>query len=137
MSMGNLALFQGMKQKMDWLAQRHTVLAENVANADTPGYRARDLKPLDFRTMVKEAPRVNMAATTANHLTGIRREPEFRVNEERPRNAYEVSINQNAVSLENQLTNVSQNQADFRLASSLYRQNLTMMKLAIGRQPGA
>jgi flagellar basal-body rod protein FlgB len=32
---------------------------------------------------------------------------------------------------------VSQNQADFRLASSLYRQNLTMMKLAIGRQPGA
>lgn len=136
MSMGNLALFQGMKQKMDWLAQRHTVLAENIANADTPGYRARDLKPLDFRAMVKETPRVNMAATAASHLTGIRRESEFRVNQERAKSAYEISINQNAVSLENQLTNVSQNQADFRLASSLYRQNVTLMKLAIGRQAG-
>lgn len=134
MSMGNLALFQGMKQKMDWLAQRHTVLAENVANADTPGYRSRDLKPLDFRAMVKETPRVNMAATAENHLTGTRREPEFRVNQERVKNAYEISINQNGVSLEQQLTRVSQNQADFRLASGLYRQNITLMKLAIGRQ---
>src|SRR5690606_345977 len=126
MSMGNLALFQGMKQKMDWLTQRHTVLAENIANADTPGYRSRDLKPLDFRAMVKEAPRVNMIATTGSHLAGIRREPEFRVNQERAKSAYEISINQNAVSLENQLTNVSQNQADYRLASSLYRQNVTL-----------
>lgn len=134
MSMGNLALFQGMKQKMDWLAQRHTVLAENVANADTPGYRSRDLKPLDFRAMVKETPRVNMVATAESHLTGTRREPEFRVNQERVKNAYEISINQNGVSLEQQLTRVSQNQADFRLASGLYRQNITLMKLAIGRQ---
>ena len=37
-----------LRERMTWLNQRQDVLSQNVANADTPGYVARDLKPLDF-----------------------------------------------------------------------------------------
>ena len=39
-----------LRERMSWLNARQDVLSQNVANADTPGYTARDLKPLDFET---------------------------------------------------------------------------------------
>ena len=41
-----------LRERMTWLNQRQDVLSQNVANADTPGYVARDLKPLDFDDML-------------------------------------------------------------------------------------
>ena len=38
-----------MKKKMGWLSQRQSVLAQNVANADSPNYVGSDLKPFTFR----------------------------------------------------------------------------------------
>ncbi|MCC5859930.1 MAG: flagellar basal body rod protein FlgB [Ectothiorhodospiraceae bacterium] len=52
-------------------AQRHEVLAENLANADTPHFKARDF---DFRTALQQAQGQNtggalaMARTHAGHL---------------------------------------------------------------------
>ena len=43
-----------LQQRMTWLSQRQNVLSQNVANADTPGYAAHDLKPLDFATGAEE-----------------------------------------------------------------------------------
>ena len=39
-----------LRERMTWLNQRQDTLSQNVANADTPRYVARDLKPLDFET---------------------------------------------------------------------------------------
>ena len=52
---------------MCWLNARQNVLSQNVANADTPGYTARDLKPVDFATCSKartDAPRSAGLAVT-------------------------------------------------------------------------
>ena len=38
-----LGLLDAISEKMRWHQTRQTLLAENVANADTPGYRGRDL----------------------------------------------------------------------------------------------
>ncbi len=51
-------------------AQRHEVLGANIANADTPGYKARDI---DFRSMLQQAGgasggNLRLATTQANHL---------------------------------------------------------------------
>lgn len=136
MDVSGLTLFQGIKQKMDWLTQRQTVLAENISNANTPGYSSRDLKAPNFRSLVKEVPQVAVAATNAQHMQGIRRPTEFRAEQDNKKSPFEVTINENTVSLEQQLLKVSETQADYRLVTSLYTQHLSMMKMAVGRQPG-
>ena len=53
MDLKKLTLFRMMSDRMDWLTQRQQVLSQNVANADTPQYGARDLKPIDFKGSVR------------------------------------------------------------------------------------
>src|ERR1700744_5136144 len=55
MSMTGIPLLGMLRERMSWLNARQNVLSQNVANADSPGYTARDLKPLDFAQMVKHA----------------------------------------------------------------------------------
>ena len=40
---------------MAWLSQRQEVLSQNIANADTPGFRPSDLAPMDMRGTLKAA----------------------------------------------------------------------------------
>ena len=49
MDLSQIPLFAALSKRMSWLADRQAVLAQNVANADTPGYAARDLREPDFR----------------------------------------------------------------------------------------
>lgn len=55
MSTQNIALFKAMAAKMDYLDHRQRVVAQNVANADTPGYQARDLTEVDFGRVLQKA----------------------------------------------------------------------------------
>ena len=48
MNLPDVPLFSMLRERMSWLHQRQDTLSQNVANADTPRYVARDLKPLDF-----------------------------------------------------------------------------------------
>ena len=49
------ALFRFSQDALTLRAYRQQVLASNIANADTPGYRPRDLTPLDFGRQVQQA----------------------------------------------------------------------------------
>ncbi len=79
MELEKLSLFTVVKKRLAWLARRQEVIAQNIANADTPAYRARDLKPLQFRDMVRnQKPGISMKVTSASHLRGIaKRASEF------------------------------------------------------------
>ncbi|MEH0069574.1 flagellar basal body protein [Pannonibacter sp. Pt2-lr] len=57
MSLTDLPMFRAIKSKMQWHQARQGVLAENVANADTPGYRARELKAFKVDEDLKLASR--------------------------------------------------------------------------------
>ena len=48
MNLPDVPLLSMLRERMSWLNQRQDLLSQNVANADTPGYVARDLKPLNF-----------------------------------------------------------------------------------------
>ncbi|MBN9578243.1 MAG: hypothetical protein J0H26_07725, partial [Alphaproteobacteria bacterium] len=48
MQLSSIPLFDVLRERMAWLNTRQNVLSTNVANADTPGYGARDIKPMDF-----------------------------------------------------------------------------------------
>ena len=48
MDITNLPMFGLIKERMNWVGQRQQVIAQNIANADTPEYRAREIKKFDL-----------------------------------------------------------------------------------------
>src|ERR1700689_5562976 len=54
MNLPDIPLLSMLRERMSWLNQRQDVLTQNVTNADTPGFVAHDLKPLDFSQELKK-----------------------------------------------------------------------------------
>src|SRR5262245_42453844 len=72
MDLNSLKLFKMAMTRMDWASQRQKVLAQNIANADTPNYQPKDVKEINFKDVLRGtgvAP-VTVARTNANHLKG-------------------------------------------------------------------
>ena len=66
MDLKGLKIFAMMQERMGWLAKRQEVVAENIANADTPAYRPKDLKELDFsRHLRPQTPEPTLTLTSA------------------------------------------------------------------------
>ncbi len=134
MDLDKLTLFKMALTKMDWASQRQKVLAQNVSNADTPDYRARDLKKVDFRQVLAgttPAP-VKVAMTSPMHAKGtIPEQEDFSVRN--PRKPYEESIDSNGVVLEDQMEKVGQARSDYNTAVTLMQAQMKMLKLALGK----
>ena len=65
-----LGLLDLAEKRLQWLGARQAVLSENVANADTPGWVSRDIKP--FADLLASAPSgADMAQTNVLHLPGL------------------------------------------------------------------
>ena len=133
MEITDLPLFSMLKQRMTWLNQRQDLHSQNVANADTPKYIARDLKPLEFDQILKGAGHTgtSMVATNARHFSLTpSRNGKF---EDHDAPDQEFSPNGNAVALEVQMIKVSDTQAQYQAAANLYAKAMSMMRTAIGR----
>lgn len=135
MDFSDLPVMQMMTRKMSWLSKRTDLLAENVANVDTPGFRARDLKPVSFRELVDHsrtaaanAPRV----TNAAHMTGTVPVQEF-ADQDKPDKG-EVSLNGNDVGLEQQLIRINETQMSYQMTLNLYKKHVDMIRTALGRR---
>jgi flagellar basal-body rod protein FlgB len=117
---------------MHWGQERQRVLAENIANADSPNFRPRDLTPIKPNQMaVARTPRVAMAQTDKAHIGGALSSDTFPSG---PRGGYEIRPAGNAVNLEDQMMKVAATQMDYQAATSLYSRSLGLMKTAIGRR---
>lgn len=135
MDFGKLPLFSLMSQRMAWLGKRQQVLAHNIANANTPGYRAQDLKEPSFKQLMQGADpsHVRMAVTHTRHMGGGQpANPQFKVVEDRDA---EVTLLGNSVTLEDQVTKVAKAAMDHQVTVNLYRKHISMIKTALGR-PG-
>src|SRR5436305_14526786 len=66
MDLNGIPLFSLISGRMSWLSARQSVLAENVSNADTPNFVARDLKPVDFQSMLAGQGMGSTQLTTTN-----------------------------------------------------------------------
>ena len=58
MDLNTLGVFKLLNKKMDWLNQRQEVVAENIANVDTPKYKPSDLKTFTFKSALGEGHRL-------------------------------------------------------------------------------
>jgi len=133
MDLDKLSFFAMAKKRLAWLTQRQELLAQNVANADTPGYRPSDLKPFAFKDLVRrEAVQVNMEVTQANHAEGRRRRlRDF--SEETERKPFETAPAGNAVILEEQMSKLNESAISHKLTTELYVKHLKMIRVAIGK----
>lgn len=136
----DLPIFSMLKTRMHWHQTRHKVLAENVANADTPGYEARDLKALSFnRLMASASPRpTRMVATAAartdpRHL-GAQMQPGMEGMRTQKGDSFEVTPQGNSVVLEDQMMEMASNQLDYDTATTLYSKSLNLLRTAVRRR---
>lgn len=133
MDAGDLPFLSMLKDRMAWLSRRQDVLSQNVASADVPGYKPRDLKPQDFEQTLKAVSResgVSLAVTNPRHIAISNDRGGF---EETQGADKEASPTGNSVSLEAQMIKVAETQAQYQAATNLYAKAIGMMKTAIGR----
>jgi flagellar basal-body rod protein FlgB len=132
MDFSKIPIYSLISRKMSWLTQRQNVLAQNIANADTPNFQPRDLSKASFRNLMEgQGPRMQMQQTSAAHMQPTINTSEFRAST--AKSAYESALSGNSVVLEEQLMKVSETQDAYRLATNLYSKHVAMMKMAIGR----
>lgn len=130
----DLPLFQAIGAKMQYLNTRQKTIAQNIANADTPGYRPRDLSEIDFgRTLehVSGTKKVRVETTDSLHMPAVNEIPE--ADNRKQRITYEVAPEGNAVILEEQMLKSGQTVMDYNLMTNLYRKNVSMIRTALGR----
>ncbi len=112
-------------------AARQSSIAQNVAHADTPGYRARDLAP--FAESYRAQGPTGMRATRAGHVfAGESNLVSVGAGEVLRPGA--LSPNGNSVSLETEMMMSAEVQHDHELALSVYRSSLNILRTSIGRR---
>lgn len=132
----DMTVFSLMKSRMQMLGERQKVVAENVANATTPGFVPRDVDQDAFaRTMERMASRGQagadrpaMAVTQAGHMTAtpgggpslsVQRTPDS-----------ETTLDGNAVVVEEQMMKIAETRMDFETMVGLYQKSLGLLRLA-------
>lgn len=132
MPITDVPIFSMLRQRMQWHQERQKLLAENVANADTPSFRPRDLAPLDFSGRMPVAGGMSLARTDPAHISlSGSASAAFEVQRG---GSFEVRPSGNAVSLEDEMMKVAANQMDFQAATSLYSRSLGLFKTALGKR---
>jgi len=128
MDPSEVGLFALADQRLQWLGMRQSILAANVANADTPGWQARDVQPFDAMLNGGFAAAGQPARTHPMHLEG------------RPTNALgahnlagEHAPDGNQVSLDQQLEKIAQTDTQHETVTALYQKYLGMFRMTLGR----
>lgn len=134
MTIQNIGLLNAIGAKMDFLNQRQSIISQNVANSDTPGYRPKDLKEYDFSSMLNTGDdvvdKVRVATTDEQHLPNA--QDHFDPKSRKQRDPYEVAPAGNSVIIEEQLMKSGKNMMDYNLMLNVYQKQIGMMKTALG-----
>ena len=136
MDFNNLPVLQMMTKKMSWLSHRTEIISQNVAHGDTPGFKAKDLKQVSFKDLVRKEGNQNgfpPSRTHGTHLVGLQARTPFAT--EKSPDAHETTLDKNDVSIEQQLTKLGETQMAYQTTLNLYRKHLDLLRMALTR-PG-
>jgi flagellar basal-body rod protein FlgB len=141
MDLSDIPLFAMLKSRMGYLSQRQRVIAENVANANTPGYAPHDLKPFSFQAQMQAVQATSagsgMAVTRPGHMLpqhGSASGGQQAAPVETTKDS-ETTLDGNSVVLEEEMMKMGQARMDYDAAVSFYQKALNMIQLAT-RAPG-
>ena len=120
-----LALFDLADHRLAHIGRRQEVLAQNIANADTPGWRSRDLKP--FAEVLARASSAAPWQTQPGHLAPRRGATQGHVQ------GGERAPDGNSVVLDSELGKIADSDSSHSLVTWLYGKYLGMFRTAAGR----
>jgi flagellar basal-body rod protein FlgB len=136
MPISDIPILSMLRTRMQWHQARQQVLAENVANADTPNYQAKDLAPPSFEdalstTSTASIGSIGLSRTDPGHIA-------MQMSGDSPFEAdgterYEIRPRGNSVTHEDEMMKVSSNQMDYEAAASLYSHSLALIKMAVDK----
>ena len=118
-------------QSMDVTVKRRNLIASNVANAETPGYKAADL---DFDAMLKSADvaiqPVTMRRTDERHMESLI-QPSYPPVKYKMDMIGEVRGDGNTVEMEQELAHLAENQIRFETITAVLNKSIKKLKTAI------
>jgi flagellar basal-body rod protein FlgB len=129
----DIPIFSMLRTRMQWHQDRQRILTENVANADTPKFKPRDLAPLKLDQAQPAPAALGLARTNAMHLGSGGSDPTSQFGLDR-KSVFETRPAGNAVSLEDEMMKVAANQMDYQAATALYARGLGLIKTALGKR---
>lgn len=133
--MSGIPLLSALTDKLRWTQQRQDLLAQNVANADTPNYRGQELQPFSFGDTLDNLPLDSGSAGDADDdpmaipiagESSVTGDPQQQL-------SFEVRPEGNGITVEDEMMKVTANQLDYEAATSLYTKSLGLIKTAIGQ----
>ncbi|HVW91116.1 MAG TPA: flagellar basal body protein [Devosia sp.] len=127
-----IQLLDALTAKMRWDQQRQDLLAQNVANSDTPNYRGQELEPFAIGD--------GSGKLSAEQVAMISADPRFfpitggadGTPQAGQQLNFEVTPEGNGVSIEDEMMKVSANQMDYQTVTALYTKSLGLLRTALG-----
>ncbi len=132
-----ISLLDALQNRMGWLSSRQKIVAENVANASTPGFKPHDLAAQDFGQLMAAGSsadgQMGMMVTNAMHIQ--MQNPLPAGAKEITSNDSETTMDGNSVVLEEQMLKMAESRQQFEAAVGFYEKSMSLVRMAI-RAPG-
>jgi flagellar basal-body rod protein FlgB len=132
MDLSQIPIFAAMGQKMSYLSERQNVIAQNIANANTPGYEAMDVKKPSFNDLVRGTSGVQPTKTHSGHMTMNSGSVSF--TQEYAKKSFDVTPTGNSVVLDEQLLKMAETAHDYQATTALYKKMGSLVKTALGER---
>lgn len=123
-----IQLFELTTKQAHWLTVRQTVVAGNIAKANTPGYLAQDVTPF---SAVLQQTNTRMAATQAGHFSEDA--VASSTTDARRADGFQISPSGNSVSLPDEMAKTAEIKRQYELNTSLVKSFHKMMLLTVRR----
>jgi flagellar basal-body rod protein FlgB len=123
-----IGLFDMAEKRLVWTAQRQSVLASNIANANTPAFQARDVQ--SFENMLSGRGSIEPVRTDPGHMAGTAPTGLASLTTDPPKAR---ALDGNTVSLDQQLTKVADTETTQALVTTIWKKYMGMFSMALGR----
>ena len=129
MGFTDLPLLSQIKGRLSWLDERQRVIAQNVANADTPGFVGRDLQtPTDFAAAMRTGGGLQMTRTSAMHIAPPTAGASHFETTASPDS--ETTLDGNSVVVEEQMLKMAESRMAYDAAIGFYQKSMQMLRMA-------
>lgn len=125
MDFKNLSVFNAASQNMQYLSAKQKVIAENIANVNTPGYLARAIEEPSFASEISSS--VTLKTTNPKHI-GLNDNRSYRVYTPNPSAA--LTIDGNGVILEEQMNQASKASSEYKKTITIFNKYKSLLQTA-------
>jgi flagellar basal-body rod protein FlgB len=116
-------VFPALEDLLSWTSRRQQALSANVANQDTPGYRAKDYS-FSFQDQLNS---LTMTTTSEKHMMPLEDTSKTRLYEV----GTEEKLNGNTVDLEREMSELTKNGLQYLTLIQYLSQKIKTMRYAI------